>query len=179
MKEPELPTVKPTRAQAHAPSRIFRVPLIHQRLASTYSKAWRNTITTSRKLEFYKNFDRENGVQSYLANVTNFTHRAALAKLRMSSHSLNIEVGRHQGIARENRICSYFNITMGISTTETELHVIDTCDLYYPERQSLLADLSKRQDPTQPIHIISPIMFTTSEHSPITSGLLARFASAI
>ena len=177
---PELPKIEPIRAQTHAPSRIFRVPVIHQRIASTFSKAWSSTITTSRKMEFYRHFDREDGVQSYLRNVTNFTHRTALAKLRMSSHSLNIEVGRHQGIARGMRNCPYCNTTMGINITETELHVIDTCDLYNPERQTLATDLLRGQDPPQPIPTtISSLMFTTSKHSPRISGLIARFASAI
>jgi hypothetical protein len=41
----------------------------------------------------------------YLMKIDNFKHRQIISKLRMSSHCLNIEYGRHRNIERQNRLC--------------------------------------------------------------------------
>jgi len=54
----------------------------------------------------------------YLGSVT---------RLKLSSHDLAIEKGRHQNIARQERVCN--NCTMNI--LETEYHYLLTCSKCY------------------------------------------------
>ena len=53
--------------------------------------------------EINTNFD----LQSYLLKIQNSKQRQALSKLRLSSHDLLIETGRHSGIAIEEKIQSF------------------------------------------------------------------------
>jgi hypothetical protein len=39
---------------------------------------------------------------NYLSIIKNFEQRRRLSKLRISAHKLQIEIGRYQGILREN-----------------------------------------------------------------------------
>jgi hypothetical protein len=46
------------------------------------------------------------GLEKYLTIVNNFELRRSFTKLHTSSHRLQIELGRYQGVPRHNRICS-------------------------------------------------------------------------
>lgn len=56
-----------------------------------------------------------------------FYLRKAFARFRCSSHKLNIEVGRHRGIARANRICLYCFNQLKKLVIEDEYHVFFIC----------------------------------------------------
>ena len=62
-------------------------------------------------------------------------HRYALSKLRTSTHTLKIETGRHQGVPRENRLCTVCDII------EDEFHFLDNCIKYNDARNKLLTDV--------------------------------------
>ena len=47
------------------------------------------------KLRTYKLIKKDFGLEKYLVSVTNPRHRTSLARLRLSSHQLEIEMGRH------------------------------------------------------------------------------------
>eukprot|EP00116_Pleurobrachia_bachei_P000592 sb/3460854/ len=170
----------------HVPSREFGVPFVRQKLRDTYEAAWNSSLTNSRKLELYRSIDHQPGLPPYALLVSNYEHRSAMAKLRMSAHCLLIETGRHQNIPRESRHCPSCKLTMGEEIVETESHALDDCDLYNPERQKLLEDI--RDGPDQelshqtilPKHLpITHLTCDTASHSPRTAGLLARFVAAI
>ena len=61
--------------------------------------------------------------------IKNKNHRAMIAKLRMSSHNLQIEMGRRIGLKREERICC-----CGVDV-ETEKHFLLECGLYQEVRE--------------------------------------------
>ena len=65
-------------------------------------------------------------MSSYLIKMQNRKFRNALAKLRLSSHSLNIETGRHRNIDRSNRKCSACNL----NDIEDEFHFTLICSAY-------------------------------------------------
>jgi coenzyme F420-reducing hydrogenase alpha subunit len=60
------------------------------------------------------NFDLE----KYLTIVNNFEQRRSFTKLRTSSHRLQIELGRYQGVPRHNRVCT----KCSSNVIEDELH---------------------------------------------------------
>eukprot|EP00116_Pleurobrachia_bachei_P001352 sb/3461614/ len=183
-KNPE--DIEPSPTRHHLPSRHFRVPILKQQVMETYQTAKRSAIQTSRKLELYRSIDHQPGLPPYALSVSNYEHRSAMAKLRMSAHCLMIETGRHQNIPRENRHCPSCKLTMGEEIVETESHALDDCDLYNPERQELLESIRNGPDhepslkPNLPKHRpITHLTCDTASHQPRTVGLLARFVAAM
>ena len=63
--------------------------------------------------------------------------RRAFARFRCSSHKLNIELGRHFNIARDDRVCRHCLLNH-ILVVETEYHYFFHCSLFNAERQTLL-----------------------------------------
>ena len=57
------------------------------------------------KLCIYSNFKILFGIENYLTIITSFEQRRHFTRLRISSHKLQIERGRYQGVPRQNRLC--------------------------------------------------------------------------
>ena len=76
-------------------------------------------------MQFYNGLKSEPGREKYLLGIANVKHRQSLSRFRLSSHSLNIETGRHRGIARENRTCPLCGVS-----TEDETHFLLGCPSY-------------------------------------------------
>ena len=170
----------------HIPSREFGVPFVRQKLRDTYEAAWNASVTNSRKLELYKSVDHQPGLPPYALSVSNYEHRSAMAKLRMSAHCLLIETGRHLNIPRVNRHCPSCKVTMGEEIVESESHALDVCDLYNPERQELLENIRNGPEHELPYKAntskhtpITHLVCDTASHSPRTIGLLPRFVAAM
>ena len=62
-----------------------------------------------------------------------FEARRDFAKLRTSSHALEIEVGRYKDNPREERICKLCNL----NCVENEAHFLTSCPYYKDERKIL------------------------------------------
>ena len=58
----------------------------------------------------YKKMKQSFEMSPYLLIIQNKKHRNAKAKLRISSHQLNIETGRHTNIERLDRKCYLCNL---------------------------------------------------------------------
>ena len=74
-------------------------------------------------------------METYL--VSNFKYRQAITRLKVSSHDLMIEMGRH-GLNRreiEDRLCPFCN------SVETEIHFLVSCPLYSNARQIFYRDI--------------------------------------
>ena len=85
-------------------------------------------------LEFrtYGKIKKHIGFEEYLTDVTNVEHRVAMTKLKLSNHNLMIEVGRHDNIDINNRLCP------SCSVIESESHFLLSCSLYSDLRKHLL-----------------------------------------
>ena len=98
----------------------------------------------------------EPGREKYLLRIANVKHRQSLSRLRLSSHSLNIETGRHKNIPRENRTCPLCKVNI-----EDETHFLLGCPSYdniktkYP---SLYANLP-------PLDELGKVRFLMSENN--------------
>ena len=64
---------------------------------------------SSSKTEVYRNINVGYSGESYIQNCSNKHLRRIIAQFRTGSHWLNIETGRHQGIARQDRTCQMCN----------------------------------------------------------------------
>ena len=81
-----------------------------------------NTITSQHsKLRTYGKIKKHIGFEEYLTDVTNVEHRVAMTKLKLSNHKLMIDVGRHDNIDINNRLCP------PCSVIESESHFLLSC----------------------------------------------------
>lgn len=64
------------------------------------------------------------GHENYVNNAINTKNRIAMTKLRLSNHKLMIEVGRHNKIDINSRLCP--TCLTGI---ETEIHFLFDCPI--------------------------------------------------
>ena len=67
---------------------------VKEALRSKFQTAWNTALTSSSKLEFYRQLKNEPNFESYL-DIKNRNVRKSLAQLRSSSHRLNIETARY------------------------------------------------------------------------------------
>lgn len=100
--------------------------LIKQRILDTYYQRWYSDINNSPRLQSYCIFKHNFQTEQYLDCIKENKYRVALSRLRTSSHSLLIETGRYENIAREERLCKSCNMRK----VETEFHFILVCPKY-------------------------------------------------
>ena len=102
------------------------LPVLKTRLIDTFITESREGIRNSSSLLLFKELSIIYETVPYLKLLYNAKYRNALAKIRLSSHSLAIETGRHNGIPRENRKCTLCNI----NDIEDEYHFIIICPFF-------------------------------------------------
>ena len=98
-----------------------------QRLKDCYLQDWRASVTSNSKLDTYSIIKSSFGLEAYLSLNLPWKFISFMAKLRCSSQSLTIEVGRHFSIDRCYRICPFCTVSRFI---EDEYHFICVCDQY-------------------------------------------------
>ena len=67
----------------------------------------REGLRASSSLTVFKELKETFELATYLNVLCNDRYRTTLAKLRVSSHSLAIETGRHTGVPRSERKCTF------------------------------------------------------------------------
>jgi hypothetical protein len=100
-----------------------------QRLRDMSSQNWSETISNSPKLRTYSLFKSQLQPELYLSEVCVSKFRTALCRFRVSSHKLQIELGRHDYILKDNRLCKHCQ-SVNILAIEDEMHMLLTCPLY-------------------------------------------------
>lgn len=93
------------------------------------------------KLRTYKEFKQEVQLENYLLTIKDITKRKQFRRLRISSHQLHIETGRHRKPRKtpvDERICRLCNLNV----VEDEKHFIMVCPLYNSERKLLIDKLN-------------------------------------
>ena len=101
------------------------VNILIERLKDQYLQQWYFIISRNSKLGAYTGFKTVYGYESYLDHITTRKFRRTLSQFRVSSHCLEIEKGRHSGVARIDRICKICQ-----SSIEDEYHFVFICDIY-------------------------------------------------
>ena len=108
--------------------------VLKTRLIDTFLTEARAGIRNSSSLSLFKELDNNTEIAPYLKLLFNEKYRTALAKIRLSSHLLAIETGRHNGILRENRKCTFCDL----NDIEDEYHFIIICPLYRDIRKDYI-----------------------------------------
>ena len=81
-------------------------------------------LNHSTSMSLFREIRETFDLSSYLLKFQNRKQRNAITKLRLSSHSLFIETGRHTGVARENRKCTLCKKKMTNSISFSNVHFI-------------------------------------------------------
>ena len=101
-------------------------------------------ITDNRKLNLYASFKTIYKFESCLDYIKDFTVRCTLAKLRVSAHNLQIEIGRFstKNTPRDERFCPYCK-SQNVFAVENEIHFVLACSLYNEERNVFLEEICR------------------------------------
>ena len=107
-------------------SKIF-VPLFKQRVVDCFLQNWHNEKENSSVLYLYNHVKDKLVYENYL-DIIPKTLRNFITRIRISSHSLNVQTGRYHRnrVIRSERYCVYCNLR----DVEDEYHFILICPCY-------------------------------------------------
>ena len=91
---------------------------------------WKADITRAPKLYYYCMFKTKYETELYLFTNLPRKVKKQYAKFRLSNHNLEVERGRHTGLQREDRLCSFCGIKTNLNAVECEFHMLLECTLY-------------------------------------------------
>ena len=96
------------------------------------------------KLRTYKTFKIDMRIEPYLLNNLSRTIYTSIARFRLSSHNLNIELGRHKRpyIPAADRICEKCDLNL----VEDEIHCLMICPKWADYRVTLFEIAHKSID---------------------------------
>ena len=114
------------------------LPLFKRRMRDHFIQEWHTVIASSPKLDYYAKFKETFCYEDYLDKCKNEKFRKSFSRLRLSSHSLEIETGRYNGIDRMNRLCKLCNQNV----VESEYHFLLCCTKYTDIRNKYLGHQS-------------------------------------
>ena len=133
-------------------SKRFRSAFIAKEIKRQFRDLWFSNLNSSPKLEFYSQYKTNFAKEQYLDLLQNSKDRANLTKIRISAHHLAIETGRHKNKTREERICLWCKLSLGIDIVENEEHLLNECDLYATNRRITSQKLRELIRPTSCTH---------------------------
>jgi hypothetical protein len=107
------------------------IEAITKTLEEKYLTFWKHKLENSSKLTFYSTFKTDHNLEKYLVLIKDPYKRKCLSRFRVSSHNLQIEIGRYQNIPREERLCEICNS----GEVENETHFLLFCKAYEHSRE--------------------------------------------
>ena len=117
----------------HGESRPSLSPatVLIKRLIDQFHQTSLESINNSSKMKTLSLLKHTPGTEAYLDIVKNTKHRKAMSRLRLSSHTLEIERGRYKkdtNTNAEGRYCTYCQ-SLGVSIVEDEKHFLLRCPM--------------------------------------------------
>ena len=110
------------------------LPIFLLRLKDMYISNWRSDLEASTSLLLFKELKINFEISDYLLCLRNVKNRIVLSRLRLSSHKLAIEKGRHLNVERNQRKCIYCDL----NEIEDEFHFILMCPKYVDLRNKYI-----------------------------------------
>ena len=123
-------------------SKRFTPHIVLKSLKTVFKESWSSYVKSSSKLEFYRDVKSHFEKESYLDQITKYTDRANITRLRISAHRLEIETGRYNNTPRDDRICSWCNTVLGTRIIENEWHLLHECDLNAVHRRKCIEKIN-------------------------------------
>jgi hypothetical protein len=115
------------------PDRIGFMKIFVERVQDCELQLWSSDLQKLSKLKLYCNFKESRSEELYLSLPIPKRLRVDLARFRTTSHKLEIEIGRHNNVAPEDRFCKLC-ARDNISAVEDEFHVLFYCVAYTESR---------------------------------------------
>ena len=112
------------------------LPVLLLRLQDMYISNWRRDMNLCSSLFLYKELKVDFTIAEYLQRLNNFKLRNVISKIRLSSHNLLIETGRHMNIARNQRKCSKCRL----NEIQDEYHFILVCPYFIDLRNKFISN---------------------------------------
>ena len=105
-----------------------------ENLFARYIQTWSQNLHCFPELVTYWEIKTDYRIEPYILYIPDKRHQQAVARLRVSSHNLNIEIGRHSPprIPRDQRFCMFCNS----GEIDDELHFITACNYHSCERDN-------------------------------------------
>ena len=100
-----------------------------------------NDVSKNPGVKLYSTFKNCIKIEPYLC-LSKYKHRRAIAKIRMSSHALEVEIGKYKNVKYADRLCKY----CPLKTVENEYHFLLECTFYDKERSEFLKKLNAPAD---------------------------------
>jgi hypothetical protein len=88
-------------------------PIVKQRITDIYVQNIVEQIQSSSRCRIYMYIYDYFSMQFYLMKAIPHVYKKQISRIRMSSHNLAIESGRHQNVARMHRNCKLCNLEIG------------------------------------------------------------------
>ena len=110
------------------------VNMLNRRQRDQYIQTWFENINNLSKLYYYAKMKNMYCFEDYLTLIRSEKLRMLITRLRLASYDLEIEIGRHNRIDRNNRICKLCNS----NAIETEFHFVMVCPLYKDLRRKYI-----------------------------------------
>ena len=142
-----LPSHQRSSSIALKPGAKFR-----SHLEECFCKHWEIERRSNQKLkDLYNNCKHEFGMEAYVRQSHKCYHKS-LAAIRMSSHNLHIEKGRHTSTSRHRRICrgcvtddidiieGFLNLPECVLQLEDKIHVLFYCEYYSDVRNHIATE---------------------------------------
>jgi len=116
------------------------IPLITIKkiMKQKYMQEWKKQLYLDKRLRTYRIFKNHFTYEKYLDSISKVEERKILTRLRISTHNLMIEKGRHFNIPLEERICKKCNC----NKIEDEVHFVTECSHYHIERVKFFESVS-------------------------------------
>ena len=106
-----------------------------ERLWLKFKCEWKTKLKENAKLNLYNQIKHVFEREKYLDDIESFKMRKSITKFRCSNHKLEIEVGRHKGIASDERVCK-----LCPNEIETESHFLSKCTGYEKLRKKIFGN---------------------------------------
>ena len=124
----------------HSTKPVFVFKKLSERLIDSFhQEAFENITKETSKLRNYGLFKKDKGFEPYLVEIKNTSIRKIVTKFRLSNHKLMIEVGRHQGLNIEDRLCPLCR-----DSVENEFHFLFSCPIYQYQRVLFLNPITTK-----------------------------------
>jgi hypothetical protein len=121
---------------------------VKQRILDIDMQVWNSNLKDLSKLKTYTEFKTLLEPELYLYCVEVPKFKRALSRLRCSAHNLEIEVGRHNSIDPELRLCKYCE-KHGEFLIEDEFHFVMSCPQYDNLRDKYIAQRARMPQTTE------------------------------
>ena len=143
------------------------------KLHQLYSNCWLKSLNDSEKLDTLASVKHEFKLEKYVISLPKHL-RKDLAKLRTSSHPLEVEVGRYHRpyVERNKRLCKICNN----GEVEDEHHFLTSCSFYKAEKRDILSQLETHN--LNLTHLFNTV-FGMNQDNPILIRISCLFVKSI